>query len=306
MADATEEDQPNATPVLKLVRSDGEIVDEPDEIAGPSNDPLPAVPGLQQGSHATASGAAAFPQSDRLRKLRIIEAVLFASPEAVSQTRLSERLDDGDDVVSLLEELQRAYAERGVNLVKVAGKWAFRTASDLSFVLERYAVEERRLSKAGLETLAIIAYHQPVTRAEIEEIRGVSTSSGTLDILLETGWVRMRGRRRAPGRPVTYGTTDAFLEQFSLENIGDLPGLSELKGAGLLDSALPANFRMPQPTDVAALMPDEMPLEDDEGEDEVDAPDELDLEGDEVDAITGHDAEDLPDAAQPDTSGIPD
>ncbi len=139
---------------------------------------------------------------------------------------------EDEDIASLLEELRAFYAGRGVNLVRVAGKWAFRTAEDLAYLLERYAVQERRLSKAALETLAIIAYHQPVTRAEIEEIRGVTTSVGTLDILLETGWVRLRGRRRAPGRPVTYGTTDAFLSHFGLESIKDLPGLSELQGLG--------------------------------------------------------------------------
>ena len=122
----------------------------------------------------------------------------------------------GEDVHALLEELQSLYAGRGVNLVRVAGKWAFRTADDLSFLLEKQAVEQRRLSRAALETLAIIAYHQPVTRAEIEEIRGVSTSKGTIDVLLETGWIKLRGRRRAPGRPVTYGTTETFLDAFRL------------------------------------------------------------------------------------------
>ncbi len=161
----------------------------------------------------------------------------------------------------MIAELQAIYAPRGINLVSVAGKWAFRTAEDLSFLLQRYAVEERRLSKAALETLSIVAYHQPVTRAEIEEIRGVSTSSGTIDLLLETGWIRPRGRRRAPGRPVTYGTTESFLSQFGLDSIKDLPGLAELKGAGLLDSTLPPGFTVPEPCDVAALMPDEMPLE---------------------------------------------
>jgi segregation and condensation protein B len=122
-------------------------------------------------------------------------------------------------------------------------------------------VQERRLSKAALETLAIIAYHQPVTRAEIEEIRGVTTSVGTLDILLETGWIRLRGRRRAPGRPVTYGTTEAFLSHFGLEAIKDLPGLAELRASGLLDGNLPPDFSVPEPTDVAALMPDEVSLD---------------------------------------------
>jgi segregation and condensation protein B len=174
-------------------------------------------------------------------------------------------------VRALLEELQSLYAGRGVNLVRVAGKWAFRTADDLSFLLEKQAVEQRRLSRAALETLAIIAYHQPVTRAEIEEIRGVSTSKGTIDVLLETGWIKMRGRRRAPGRPVTYGTTEAFLTHFGFDSIQDLPGLNELKGAGLLDSNLPPGFSMPSPDDAPELREDEDPLEDEplgQGEDE--------------------------------------
>lgn len=165
----------------------------------------------------------------------------------------------------------------------------FRTAEDLSYLLERHAKDERRLSKAALETLAIIAYHQPVTRAEMEEIRGVTTSGGTLDILLETGWVRPRGRRRAPGKPITYGTTDAFLAHFSLDNIKDLPGLTELKGAGLLDSTLPAGFTVPEPTDVAALMPDELPLDD--GEDEAEPAEQNEME---------LDLPDEPDGANPD------
>ena len=134
-------------------------------------------------------------------------------------------------------------------------------AEDLGYLLEKHALEERRLSKAALETLAIIAYHQPVTRAEIEEIRGVTTSKGTLDVLMETGWIRPRGRRRAPGKPVTYGTTEDFLIHFGLDSIKDLPGLAELKGAGLLDSNLPPGFAVPEPSDIAALMPDELPLD---------------------------------------------
>ena len=168
-------------------------------------------------------------------------------------------------MAALLTELQGFYASRGINLVKVAGKWAFRTAEDLSYLLERHATEQRRLSKAAMETLAIIAYHQPVTRAEIEEIRGVVASAGTLDVLMEIGWVRPRGRRRAPGRPITYGTTEEFLDHFGLDAIKDLPGLAELKGSGLLDSNLPPDFTVPEPTDTAALMPDELPL--DAGED---------------------------------------
>ena len=220
-----------------------------------ANDATPA-----EGLPEIASPAAA-PTAERREKQRILEAVLFASTEPLDQERLALHLKAGDDVASLLAELQASYAGRGVNLVRIAGRWTFRTAQDLSYVLERHAHEERRLSKAALETLAIIAYHQPVTRAEIEEIRGVITSKGTLDVLMEAGWVRPRGRRRAPGKPVTYGTTDRFLGHFGLDAIKDLPGLAELKGSGLLDANLPPDFKVPEPTDIAALMPDELPLE---------------------------------------------
>ena len=206
------------------------------------------------------------PSADRQEKMRILEALLFAAPEPLDQAALAQHFAEGEDISALLEELRELYATRGVNLVRVAGKWAFRTADDLAFLLEREAVEQRRLSRAALETLAIIAYHQPVTRAEIEEIRGVSTSKGTLDVLLETGWIKLRGRRRAPGRPLTYGTTEQFLGHFGFDSIQDLPGLSELKGAGLLDSNLPAGFAMPNPDDAPDLREDEDPLEDELGE----------------------------------------
>jgi segregation and condensation protein B len=223
------------------------------------------------------SNVIALQSTDRREKLRIVEALLFAASEPLDEQALARHFVAGEDVKALLEELQGLYAGRGVNLVRIAGKWAFRTADDLSFLLEKQAVEQRRLSRAALETLAIIAYHQPVTRAEIEEIRGVSTSKGTIDVLLETGWIKLRGRRRAPGRPVTYGTTEAFLEHFGFESIQDLPGLNELKGAGLLDSNLPPGFSLPNPDDAADLRDDEEPLEDeplgsgeedDEGRDE--------------------------------------
>jgi segregation and condensation protein B len=236
-------------------------------------------------AHGLPSNIAALPSADRRERLRILEALLFAASEPLDEAQLSEHLKDGADVVALLEELKGLYAGRGVNLVRVAGKWAFRTAEDLGYLLEKKRVEERRLSKAALETLAIIAYHQPVTRAEIEEIRGVSISAGTIDVLMEMGWVRPRGRRRAPGKPITYGTTDGFLGHFGLDGVKDLPGLSELKGAGLLDSNLPPDFKVPEPRDVAALMPDELPLEEPEEDEpqaelELDAPEEQDAAGD--------------------------
>ncbi|MEC9344202.1 MAG: SMC-Scp complex subunit ScpB [Pseudomonadota bacterium] len=196
----------------------------------------------------------------RSRELRMVEAILFATAEPVPEKALVERLGEDVDIVALMEELREQYAGRGVNLVKVGNNWAFRTADDLGFLLHKEAIEPRRLSRAALEVMATIAYHQPVTRAEVEEIRGVATSKGTLDVLLETGWVRMRGRRRTPGRPVTYGTTDAFLDHFALEELKDLPGLDELKGAGLLQSQLPASFRVPMPDDRDELSEDEDPL----------------------------------------------
>src|SRR5690606_9205136 len=137
-------------------------------------------------------------------------------------------------------KLRLLYEKRGVHLVRVGDAWAFRTAGDLAVLMRREAVQQKKLSRAALEVLSIIAYHQPVTRAEIEEVRGVETSKGTIDTLLETGWIRMRGRRKTPGRPVTYGTTDVFLDHFGLEELRDLPGIDELKGAGLLSARMPA------------------------------------------------------------------
>ncbi len=193
-------------------------------------------------------------------QMRIVEAIVFASTEPVTEKAIVERLPEGTEVKPILEELQRAYMARGVNLMKVGNCWAFRTADDLSFLLQKEAVESKKLSRAALEVMAIIAYHQPVTRAEIEEIRGVATSKGTLDVLLETGWVRMRGRRKTPGRPVTYGTTLEFLDQFGLEELRDLPGMEELKGAGLLRSEVPTNFVIPVPNDSPELGEDEDPF----------------------------------------------
>lgn len=195
--------------------------------------------------------------------VRMAEAIVFASAEPVAEKQLAARLPDGTDVAAVMRELQQLYQRRGVNLVRVADAWAFRTAGDLAFLMSRDTVQQKKLSRAALEVLAIIAYHQPVTRAEIEDIRGVETSKGTLDTLLETEWVRMRGRRKVPGRPVTYGTTNAFLDHFSLEELRDLPGMDELKGAGLLSARMPANFSIPlPPADPDALTEDEDPLTD--------------------------------------------
>jgi segregation and condensation protein B len=202
------------------------------------------------------------------RHLRILEALLFASSEPLSANQLLTYLGEGVRVGDLLATLQQRYADRGVNLVQRGDKWAFRTAEDLGFLLRREEQETRPLSRAALETLSIIAYHQPSTRAEIEEVRGVATGKGTIDLLMEAGWIRMRGRRRTPGRPVTYGTTEAFLDHFGLESLSDLPGLDELKGSGLLSGRLPPDMQIPLPFD-GALRDDEDPLEpDDLGTDE--------------------------------------
>ncbi|MEM6712621.1 MAG: SMC-Scp complex subunit ScpB [Pseudomonadota bacterium] len=166
--------------------------------------------------------------------VRVIEALLFASDGPLLPVVLKHHV--GETLNEAVAVLKERYTSGGVTLEDVAGGFALRTAPDLAYLFEDQAAEPKKLSRAALETLAIIAYHQPVTRAEIEDIRGVAASKGTLDVLLETGWARMRGRRRTPGRPVTYGTTPAFLDQFGLPSLSDLPGLDELKGAGLLEA----------------------------------------------------------------------
>jgi segregation and condensation protein B len=189
---------------------------------------------------------------------RMVEALLFAAAEPLGAAELAARLPADVDVAAALATLRALYAGRGVELVEVGGRWRFQTAPDLAFLMTRERQEPRRLSRAAQETLAIVAYHQPVTRAEIEAIRGVQSSAGTLDVLLEMNLVRMRGRRRAPGRPVTWGTTDGFLEHYGLASLSDLPGMAEMKAAGLLGLDLPPGFTVPDP----ALGPaaDEDPL----------------------------------------------
>lgn len=191
--------------------------------------------------------------------LRMLEAILFAAAEPLSAKALATSLPQGADVPGLLAELQTSYEKRGVNLVCVAEKWQFRTAPDLAFLLRKEMPEQKRLSRAAIETLAIVAYHQPVTRAEIEDIRGVAVSKGTVDALMEVGWVKIRGRKRTPGRPVTYGTTEDFLVHFGLENVGHLPGTDELKAAGFLDALPPQGFDVPSPSD--QLTADEDPYD---------------------------------------------
>lgn len=195
--------------------------------------------------------------------MRMAEALVFASAQPVTEKALADRLPDGVHVPSVMKALAQSYETRGVNLVRVDNAWAFRTAGDLSFLMQREQVQQRKLSRAALEVLAIIAYHQPVTRAEMEEIRGVETSKGTLDVLLETGWIKLRGRRKTPGRPVTYGTTLEFMDHFGLGEIRDLPGMEELKAAGLLSARMPAGFSVPMPSiDPDALTDDEEELGD--------------------------------------------
>ncbi|HHN67684.1 MAG TPA: SMC-Scp complex subunit ScpB [Thermopetrobacter sp.] len=187
------------------------------------------------------------PLTDPAQMRRIVEALLFAADAPLAEAEIAAALPEGADVAALLKELQAKYADGGVRLAQVAGKWQMRTADDLRYLLRKEVKEEKKLSRVALETLAIIAYHQPVTRADIEDIRGVAMSKGTLDKLMEIGWVKVRGRRRVPGRPVTYGVTEEFLTHFGLNSVRDLPGLAELKGAGLLDADLPPGFEMPQP-----------------------------------------------------------
>ena len=174
--------------------------------------------------------------TEQAEALRVVEALIFASDKPVDEARLASRLPEGVEIAEAMAELKTAYESRGVNLVKVGKAWAFRTAPDLadSLVIERE--RRRKLSRAAVETLAVIAYHQPVTRAEIEEIRGVTQSKGSIDVLMEAGWIKPGRRRQTPGRPVTWMTTPDFLDHFGLESLKDLPGAAELKAAGFLDS----------------------------------------------------------------------
>ena len=200
-------------------------------------------------------------------RLRQVEALLFASPEALSVEEIAARFPQGADIAGALEALQGQYRGRGVELAETGGRWRFQTAVDVAAILQTERVEPRRLSRAALETLAIIAYHQPCTRAEIEDVRGVAVSKGSLDQLLEIGWVRLKGRRReAPGRPVLYATTPAFLEHFQLASVADLPGLSDLRAAGLLDARLPPGFAVPTPADVDAGAEDDAAESDENAE----------------------------------------
>ncbi len=230
-----------------------EATDEP--IAQPADDPAIELTGVdaleasddefaldaetpeQSGDLNTAEPKAPMDPEMETKCLRLCEALLFASAEPLGERTIANRLPDGADVKVLMKRLKEEYAGRGINLVRAGASWAFRTAPDLGDFLNKEVEVTRKLSRAAIETLAIIAYHQPVTRGEIEEIRGVSISKGTMDVLLECGWIKPRGRRQTPGRPLTWGTTDNFLDQFGLESTRDLPGVEELKAAGLLDAS---------------------------------------------------------------------
>ena len=182
------------------------------------------------------------PLSHLDEQIRAIEALLFASSDPLDEKTLMEILPANANISKILEKIVKSYEGRGIELKRVNNKWMFKTASDLSFIMQKEAKIQKKLSKAGLETLSIIAYHQPVSRAEIEEIRGVSVSPGTIDSLLEVNWIKIKGRRKSPGNPITYGTSEEFLVHFDLESVKDLPGIDELKSTGLLDSNLPPDM----------------------------------------------------------------
>ena len=190
-----------------------------------------------------------FEAPPRAEQERMVEALLFASAEPLTVAELQARLPHGCDAATALDALAYRYEGRGVQLRRAGDAWAFRTAADLAFLMTRETVETRKLSRAAVETLAIVAYHQPVTRAEIEEIRGVSVSKGTIEQLMELDWIRLGKRKMTPGRPVTFTVTRAFMDHFGLENVRDLPGLKELRAAGLLDSAPPPDAAQPEPED---------------------------------------------------------
>jgi len=199
---------------------------------------------------------------ERADLLRLAEAVLFAAAEPLDVASIAAQLPEGADVAAVIEDLRKLYTGRGVNVVNIGGKWTLRTAPDLADRLKIERTAQRRLSKAAHETLAVVAYHQPVTRAEIEEIRGVSLSKGTMDVLLEVDWIRPGRRRNSPGRPLTWGTTEGFLSHFGIESLKDLPGIQELKAAGLIDQRPAVNIY------AASADRDELPLESITGEDE--------------------------------------
>ena len=226
-----------------------EMQDEPDAEASGAD----GYPDTEEAADADEEEPAAGPEwseEEILAHMRMAEALVFAAAEPLDAKTIADRLPVGADVGTIMARLGEAYENRGVVLKRIDGKWRFVTAPDVAHVLTKEQTAPRKLSRAALETLAIIAYHQPCTRADIEDVRGVQVAKGSLDQLLEIGWVRLRGKRRdAPGRPTLYGTSQAFLEHFGLESIQDLPGQADLKAAGLLDARLPPGFSVPTPSD---------------------------------------------------------
>jgi len=256
-----------------------DVAAELDAFAEPFDDDAPSALDEVEAAARQALG--------RAETLRMVEALLFAAAEPLDVASLRARLPDAADVAPALEALQVRYEAGGVNLVEVDGRWMFRTAPDLAVLLEHHREKPRKLSKAATETLSIIAYHQPCTRAEIEDVRGVAVSKGSLDVLLEIGWIAQKGRREAPGRPSLYVTTPAFLEHFGLASVSELPGLADLKAAGLLDGRLPPGFAVPTPNDASAFDEEDAPeaefVEDFEGGDEPVAEAAIDDADDEID-----------------------
>lgn len=251
--------------------------------------------GEQTGEQVVEQAEQSFEAS---REVRMLEAMLFAATEPVTEASLAQRLPEGTDVPALLNELAAQYTGHGIELIQVAGKWAFRTAPDLAGALNIEINVTRKLSRAAVETLAIIAYHQPITRGEIEEIRGVALSKGTLDVLLEIGWIRPVGRRRTPGRPVTWGTSGNFLDHFNLNDLADLPGVDELKAAGLLDTR-PVRTIFGEVATVAPNGDDEGDSGDDDAVEALDPDDSGDTGEIEEAAIA--ETQEAPEASQEDT-----
>ncbi len=269
--------KPAAEPEVALTESEAETeiaaesvaADTPGDDEAQAGEDNPAGEDSPADEDGSADEAAAPEPSDSeaefAEQVRIVEALLFAAAEPLDEASLRKRLPKGARIKAVLATLEDHYRNRGVVLKQLAGRWAFMTAPDLKHLLEHHREVTRKLSRAAIETLAIVAYHQPVTRAEIEEIRGVGLSKGTLDVLMEAGWVKIRGRRRVPGRPVTYGTSDEFLVHFGLDSVDSLPGLEELRSSGLLE-ALPASGGLPMPGEALDDTNPEDPLgEDDDG-----------------------------------------
>jgi segregation and condensation protein B len=224
----------------------------------PPEDRPPLADAMRRIEDAFAEGAERARAAPSADAVRAAEAMLFAGGEPVTAKALAEKLGPGVDVAAVLMKLKQDYAGRGVELVEAGGAWRFQSAPDLAALFVETRESPKRLPRAALETLAVIAYHQPVTRAEIEDIRGVSLSRGSMELLLELGWIRPRGRRRTPGRPLTFGTTDAFLSHFGLASLDALPGKDDLKALGLLDPRAAAQIEVPRPSEEGA--PDEEPL----------------------------------------------